>query len=166
MYINIKKLSPIDQLALNEWYSCAINDPTVAPWLGDGRWSECPTAPTNDWDKAYYMDGAGRGLLRLSFNRGNESVSMMLHVLACADRERIAGLLLRKVFTSGAIAGARWIEFVISAANEKWLATIQKRYHMFEWGVCPYGFFKSDSNEDVRAHNFCIPIACVLGGIL
>lgn len=153
----IRRLTPVDQPELAAWYSRAVNDPTVAPWLNDGRWSSCPVIPDNDWEKTLVF-GFEDSLLRVNYERDERAMGVTLHVLDTPRRALHSALMLRYVVKMARAAGFQYLMFQVSNANVAWLDQLYARHSRHCWGVRPFGFYDPKTHRPVSGHHFCVPV--------
>jgi hypothetical protein len=158
------QLTTKDQPILNEWYSKAVNDPTVRPFLSLSNYSQELVIQPNDWETTYFMDEAYQTLLSVFHNRYERSVAITLFTLSSkSSKPSSSSKALRFIAKQlPLLYDLQHISFVISAENKEWLAAVQKRFLVYQWGIEPLSAYHSITRMFHGTHKFKIPTTALI----
>jgi len=90
MLYDITQLTSDDTGILDEWYTHAVNSPSVSRYLGIAGYNTPISMPESDWDGMVFMDDSHNGIIKLYFDHEVNTATFGIWVLPTPRRTDIA----------------------------------------------------------------------------
>jgi hypothetical protein len=133
-------ISEANKSKYETWFSRAIADDAVWPYLSFDKWVEMKKVDNGDWARVVLMDDSENALLVWTQDRdsGNHSANVCLWSLSGPSQRMAAGKLCLSLDGLARRYGVSFVDAACHASNDNSLHILERRFGS-PWGVKPRG---------------------------